>query len=512
MTIDNLKGPNKDDQYQDINFFKKGGMGEIYTSVDTSSNEKKAIKIVPLDNPQEYELLRSEFDVALSLNHKNIVKTEYFDEFEKNGTRYIYCVMDFNENGNLRSLLNKQSDFFDIDVVIKLMLDLSEGLEYAHKKVIHRDLKPENILIGESDELQICDFGLAKLIDSKTRTRTFKGGGTLPYMSPECWMFDSNTIRMDIYSLGIIFYEIIALNIPFLGKSEMEFREKHLYEQIPNLLNVRGDIPLRLVEMINKMTSKRPQERYLNVGEIIKTLNEIKNDFKTKEDSALDSLVQKANQKISLKVRRNLEQDRIREEQNTKRKFLDFSINSLFENIEKRLIELNKSLERTKINYHKTGSQFSARFMDKSFTISFFPSDDIKEVVERRKKAFLENQRRQYGMIMQKLGDTFLEKDNVVLIGKATLDNRSYNSASWGYNLILKRTNDLDLYGEWWVVWFDDSALVQKHPLDYHYALDVPEFYQEYEFGRTNVMHIRTMAMNSFQYEGIDKLIEKILE
>lgn len=512
MTVENLKGLNQENQYQNIIFFRKGGMGEIYTSDDVISNEKKAIKIVPIENEEEYNLLKSEFDVAISLNHKNIVNTEYFGEFEMSGVRYIYCAMDFNKNGNLRSFINKQNDFIEVNQAIKLMLDLSHGLEYAHETIVHRDLKPENILISDYNELQICDFGLAKLIDSKTRTRTFKGGGTLPYMSPECWMFDSNTVRMDIYSLGIIFYEILALKIPFSGRTETEFRDKHLYEQIPNLSNIRRDLPFRLVEMINKMASKRPQDRYTNVTEIITVLKDLTNNNNATEGSKIDALLQKANQKVSLEAQRKLEQAKIMEEQDSKRKFLEYSINALFDFASKRIDELNQNLERTKISYHKSLNQFTARFMDKSFTISFFQGEDIEKVIQRGKQANLEFQKRQHGMIFQKPPIPFLEKDNVILIGKAVIDSSSYNSASWGYNLLLRKTNHLDPYGEWSVVWFDDSALVRKHPLEYHYAIDVPEFYQEYEFGRTNIMHIRTMAMNSLKSEGIDKMIEKILE
>ena len=205
MNLKSLKGPISDSQYQEINFFRKGGMGEIYSTIDLEAGIKKAIKIVPIQNDEEYGLLKTEFDISMSLRHKNVIKTEFFHEFQEAGVKYIYCVMPFYENGSLREFFLKQKEKLSIKESLKLLIEISEGLEYAHSKVIHRDLKPENILIGDNSELQICDFGLAKLIDAKTRTRTFKGSGTLPYMAPECWVFDSNTISMDIYSLGIIF-------------------------------------------------------------------------------------------------------------------------------------------------------------------------------------------------------------------------------------------------------------------------------------------------------------------
>lgn len=77
---------------------------------------------------------------------------------------------------------------------------------------------------------------------------------------------------------------------------------------------------------------------------------------------------------------------------------------------------------------------------------------------------------------------------------------------------MLRKANENDLYGEWWLVWFNDSALLNKHPLDEHYAIGIPEFYQEYEFGRGRVTHVRTMGLNTLEGEGVDRLIEKILE
>jgi len=512
MHIESLKGQDSDTQYQNLNFYRKGGMGEIYSSIDSATNLKKAIKIVPIENGGEYQLLQTEFDISIALKHKNIIDTEYFNEFNSAGVRYIYSVMPFYENGSLRDFLKKQTNLLSISDSLKSLRELAGGLEYAHKKAIHRDLKPENILIGEDLSLQICDFGLAKLIDAKTRTRSFKGSGTLPYMAPECWMFDSNTAAMDIYSLGIIFYEILTLKMPYIGKTEQEFRDKHLYESLPNISNIRVDLPVRLIEVISKMTNKRRQERYSSMTEIVKALDEISQKVDEKNDSKMDSLLNKANEKISTSQQAELKKQKEQELIDTELKFIEFSKKSLFEIFSNRIEELNKSLERTKIYVNKNSSSFSARFMNKGFSISFYPNADISNMLQLRKKAIAQNQVRQYGFVMQSAPPTFIEKDNIVLIGKMSLDNTSTRSESWGYNLILRKSNPEDLYGEWWVVWFDDSAMIAKRSLDYHYPVRIPEFYQEYEFGRGNVMHIRSMGMNTLAEEGIDKMIEKILE
>lgn len=511
MNIEHLRGHKANNQYQKIDFFRKGGMGEIYTATDMISGSKKAIKIVPIENEEEFKLLNSEFELASSLKHKNIVATEYFDEFESKNVKYIYCVMPFNNNGSLRDFLSSKNDIIDLKEAIKLMIGLANGLENAHQKVIHRDLKPENILLDENGNLQICDFGLAKLIDVKTRTRTFKGSGTLPYMAPECWMFDSNTKAMDIYSLGIIFYEILTLQQPFNGITEHEYRDKHLYEQLPNISDRRVDSPIRLIEMISKMTNKRPQERYSSMSEIINILEQV-NNTGGENENAIDSLLKKANQKISATQKQELERKKEKEKIDNELKFLDFSITSLFDKFQNRINELNNSLERNKIQISQNTYQMTISFINKSFTISFYPSSDIGQRIINQKVAVRNHQKRQYGFVMHPPQETNLEKDNVVLIGQMVLGEKSFPSDSLGYNLLLRKVNSEDLYGEWWVVWFEDSGLSNRHPRLLHYAIGIPDFYDEYEFGRGRVTHTRNMYSKTLESEGVDSMIEKILE
>jgi serine/threonine protein kinase len=512
MNIRTLKGPKGDNQYTEIDFFRKGGMGEIYTATDSTNDTKKAIKVVPIENEEEYKLLVSEFKVAISLKHSNIITTEFFDEFDSKNVKYIYCVMPFNSNGSLRDSLSSKKELIDLNESINLMLDIANGLKSAHTKVVHRDLKPENILLDNNGNLQICDFGLAKLIDVKTRTKSFKGFGTLAYMAPECWMFDSNTRAMDIYSLGIIFYEILTLQQPFIGKTEQEFRDKHLYEQLPNISNIRVDLPVRLMEMISKMTNKRPQERYDTISEIVDILNSLNEKLEGKTESKIDALLQRANKKISATEKKELEKKKEKEKVDSKLKFLEYSTNQLFDKFNVRVSELNENLERAKIQVSRNSSQMTISFMGKSFTISFYQSSNIQQRIKDHKESSIQHQIRQHGFVFQPPQATHLEKDNVVLIGQMVLSRNSSPMENMGYNLLLKKANEEDLYGEWWVVWFEDSGLSRKRPLNLHYAIGVPEFYEEYEFGRMRAMHIRNMSMNTLEGEGIDQMLGMILE
>jgi len=187
-------------------------MGDLYTAADTSNgNGVVAIKIIKLTDPIYEQLLQEEFVIARKFNHPNIIVTHYYNEFSDNTGKYFYSVMEYMSNGSLHYLISEASGFFPIDDCIFYMRSLLAGLIEAHRDIVHRDLKPNNILIGENDILKLCDFGIAKLVDAETRTKTFKGAGTYPYMAPECWTGNANTKAMDIYSLGIIFFEILTL-------------------------------------------------------------------------------------------------------------------------------------------------------------------------------------------------------------------------------------------------------------------------------------------------------------
>jgi serine/threonine protein kinase len=510
MTINSLKGPQDKNQYQNLTFYKKGGMGEIYLSDDTVNKVQVAIKLISIDNADEVKLLENESKISLTLVDKNIVKTTFASTVNLHGIDYFYQVMEFHANGSLRMKLKSLTAPLPLNECFKIMLDLANGLSYAHKTIIHRDLKPENILIGSDGNYKICDFGLAKYIDNRTRTHSFKGSGTLPYMAPECWTFEVNTVAMDIYSLGIIYFEILTNKLPFTGKNESELKDKHLFEPLPNILEQRGDIPIRIVQMINKMTNKRASERYPSMQEIIAILEEVEHEKKDVPTNN-DKLLQLAAKKIEGQKKVELEQQKQHMEFQSKEKLLEHSIEMLFDRLIVKIKELNSQLEEVKIYVRKNKRNLVISFQEKSIQFSFSNESAVKDYLRDSIENAKNFQKRQYGFIIQEIPKSFLEKDQVILIGKAQMNN-GYSEGQWGYNLLLRKTGEEDLYGEWSIVWFNDSAFIARHPLLQHYPLDTPDFFQEYEFGRGNVMHVRNMVYKLFTNEDIDETIGKILE
>src|SRR5690606_33618829 len=211
--------------------------------------------------------------------------------------------------------------------------------------------------------------------------------------------------------------------------------------------------------------NKRPQERYSSMSEVANILEKLTENLEENSESKIDSLLHKANLKISATQKKDLERQKEKEKIDSELKFLEYSTNSLFDKFSNRVNELNESLERTKIQISKNSSQMTISFMGKSFTISFYPSSNIQQRLKNYKGDSLEYKRRN-GFFMQAPQLSHLERDNVVLIGQMVLNRGSAPVENLGYNLLLRKANPEDLYGEWWVVWFEDSGLSGKYPLN----------------------------------------------
>lgn len=506
--INELKGLLAKNQYQQINFHKKGGMGEIYLATDIINKHQVAIKFIPIDSPEDMELLKNEAEISVRLQHENIVQTFFWDNIEIRGTNYFYIVMEYLPNGNLRDFIKKQNSNIAFGYLQTYMLQITSGLVYAHREIIHRDLKPENILIGNNNELKICDFGLAKYVDTKTRTKTFKGGGTMPYMAPECWLYESNTIAMDIYALAIIFFELITLKLPFNGKNENDFKEAHLFTSFPSLTKYRSDITIKIAEMISKMANKRPLERYTSAKQIIEILESINVEHSQNKDK----LLEKAHNKIIESSSKDLQEQRETAIKQEKEKFISFTINDLFDSFIRRVEELNQDLQQNKIVVNRSHKSLHLKFVDKAINFSFFPYSDIQDYIKKRNDEIRKNQRQNnFGLLVGEIEKSEIEINNVTLIGKLVVVSNQSES-NWGYNLVLQKESPNDLYGTWTLVYFNDHVLLNKYPLDSHYTIDIPKFYQEYNWGMSNIMHSRTMGISNLTKEIIDEILLKLFE
>lgn len=271
------KGQKISDRYQIIKSIGEGGMANVYLAYDTILERNVAVKILRGDLANDEKFVRRfqrEALQASSLTNENIV--EVYDVGEDNGNYYI--VMEYVEGKHLKNLLKKRGKLTPLEVV-DILLQVTSGLSVAHDSyIIHRDIKPQNIMILENGLVKLTDFGIAVAMNSTQLTQTNSVMGSVHYLPPEQASGQGATLQSDIYSLGILMYELLTGKLPFKGDNAVEIALKHLKEPMPSIRDEISDIPQSIENIILKATAKNPKNRYHDAREMhedIKTcLNE----------------------------------------------------------------------------------------------------------------------------------------------------------------------------------------------------------------------------------------------
>ncbi len=261
------KGQKINDRYQIIRTIGEGGMANVYLAYDTILDRNVAVKILRGDLATDEKFVRRfqrEAISASSLNHPNIV--EMYDVGEDNGKYFI--VMEYLEGQTLKSLIKKRGNL-TLAEVIDIMLQLTSGLACAHDSyIIHRDIKPQNVLILEDGTVKITDFGIAMALNSNELTQTNSVMGSVHYLPPEQANGTGATIKSDIYSLGILMYELLTGKLPFKGENAVEIAIKQMRDPIPSVCEFNPEIPQSVENIILKAAAKNPKNRYENVMEM----------------------------------------------------------------------------------------------------------------------------------------------------------------------------------------------------------------------------------------------------
>ncbi len=260
------------DGYKIIGLIHKGGMGVIYKARDLKKKRFAALKFPYLDfgaDARVFDSYKKEGEFGKKIKHKNIIKI-YKDPPSKSK---IYIAMEYVEGRDLRDILRKKRVVND-KRAINVAVQICDALQYLHKKgIAHLDLKPENIIICKKGVVKIIDFGLAEYINKKDRLLKSLPSGTPAYISPEQAIGYSGGTSSDIYSLGIIIYEMLTGRLPFKGGLYSSLAMKrHVYcdPVQPRLYNPK--LPLSLQMVILKAIEREPSERYKNVSEFKKSL------------------------------------------------------------------------------------------------------------------------------------------------------------------------------------------------------------------------------------------------
>ena len=255
------KGQKINNRYEIVKSIGEGGMANVYLANDKILDRKVAIKVLRGDLSSDDKFIRRFQREALSvsnLSHPNIV--EVYDVGEEDGEYYI--VMEYIEGKTLKQLLKKRESL-TLTEVIDIMTQLTDGISHAHESyIIHRDIKPQNIMIQDDGRIKITDFGIAMALNATQLTQTNSVMGSVHYLPPEQASGKGATVKSDIYSMGILMYELLTGTVPFKGDNAVEIALKHMKDKIPSIRKQDPSIPQSVENILLKATAKNPRNRY----------------------------------------------------------------------------------------------------------------------------------------------------------------------------------------------------------------------------------------------------------
>lgn len=257
----------------------EGGMAVVYKGTDTLLGRTVAVKILRENLTGDNDLVRSFRREALSaanLTHPNIVNV--YDVGQEDNLYYI--VMEYIEGQTLKDLILEKGTLSPSQVV-SIAIQICEALEEAHKhNTVHRDIKPHNILITPEDRIKVADFGIARGVTTTTITYTSTIIGSVHYLSPEQASGKPAEERSDIYSLGIVLYEMLTGKVPFSGENPVSVALKHIQEDVPFPAEINTEVSAELEEILMRAVEKNPADRYTSAKELKEDLKALEEQLK----------------------------------------------------------------------------------------------------------------------------------------------------------------------------------------------------------------------------------------
>jgi len=259
-------------RYEVIERVGAGGMAIVYKAHDSLLNRKVAVKVLRQQYTNDNDFIRRfrrEAQAAASLSHPNIVSI--YDVGQDDDVYYI--VMEYIEGSTLDDKIKEKAPL-QIEEAVHIASQICDALDHAHQnEIIHRDIKPHNILIGKNGRIKVTDFGIARATASTDITQTGAVMGSVHYFSPEHAKGVSQGAKSDLYSLGIVLYQMLTGKLPFIGESPISVALKHLQEKVEEPRKVNPLIPQSVENIILKAVRKDPEERYISAKEMLEDLD-----------------------------------------------------------------------------------------------------------------------------------------------------------------------------------------------------------------------------------------------
>ncbi len=248
-----------------------GGMSTVYLAQDEVLDRPVAIKLLHREisqEPDQLERFRREARTAARLSHPNLVSV--IDAGEDEGRPYI--VFEYVDGETLKHTIEREHGL-SVDEALAYAIEIGRGLIAAHgRKLVHRDIKPQNVLIDSDGRARVTDFGIARSLEGKGMTATGRVLGTTDYVSPEQAMGEEVDERSDVYSLGVVLYEMLTGDVPYHAETQVGVAMKHVNEPMPDVLARRPEASAAVAAVIDRATAKDARDRYDSVGEMVRDL------------------------------------------------------------------------------------------------------------------------------------------------------------------------------------------------------------------------------------------------
>lgn len=463
-----------------------GSFGIVYEVQEVNTGNRYALKTIIADmlDSDGLKALINEGILASAIEDENVLHVYYFHDGHKYPNLPPYMLLEFADGGTLEQFINDRRVkriFFSNDELHRLFLSLASGMKAINEKLIHRDIKPDNILFANG-VLKISDFGLSKFSGNPTRTETFKGINHIKYCAPEAWRLDKNTPAMDMYSMGIVFYEIATLKYPYnvdtTGDIIEAWKNAHFMQIPPTPNKLNSTLDIGLTQLIMKMISKRPEDRYSTWDEVIQRL--VIQEIELKKPSEIHHLVQKAMDIHYAAEQERLKQDEEERHQLERIEIVVFCFQEIVQTSYSLIDEFNASSEFVKLEIRKINP----------FTIDIRQSQGNSDrivitVIPLHKEHKIDNRRiKAWGFAKAPSGR--------------------------GFNLLLVETNPDDIYGQWITLHVSLSAGIRQQPnrpVPFPFSLD--ELPSELQLLRAT--HIYQTSQGIFKSEFLHLLIEELL-
>ena len=480
-------GNTDDTKYEITRFIGNGQFGIVYEASD-DLGRKFAVKTVltaGLDD-QAISVLVNEGKLATQIKHENVIEVLFFHDGIQYSSLPPYMLMEYADEGNLEKLLKTRrhnSDLFTLEQIKNTFLQLCSGMKAINEKLVHRDIKPDNILVNQGI-YKITDFGLSKVVGLATRSQTFKGINHIKYCAPEAWHLGRNELGMDIYSMGIVFYEIATLQFPYSVEISGDFiddwKKAHLIQMPNDPKEYNPSLPIELSQIILEMMSKRASDRYSSWDQIIERLDMSSVSTNTERD--VSQLIERA-----VEIHTKKEQERLLKEENARNareraNIVDYCFSEIRDHAINLVETFNRYSEFAKLKLFKNSQRFEfsicpAQSSAHGVKVSVHPLNENVQFKEYLVKA--------WGVVMAPSGK--------------------------GFNILLVAEDADEVYGKWITFHVRHNPIAKRKDKRLEpFPFNLDEIAKEIEL--ISGMHIYVVDQSIFDPKMFDPLVDELLE